>query len=195
MSKRTLFLIFALFIITFVLLLVTLYKPASPEPAPQVMAPKESIEQTVLSFGQPAATASSSIGNVAYSLPINIATGSNSVTAVQLELQYDPEVLTNVSVTSNSFFKNPTVLLNEIDTKTGRITYAFGVGIQDQGMVGKGVAATLNFEARAGTPKETTILFLPKTLVTAEETDRSVVKQTNNITLIVGEKISTPSAQ
>ena len=195
MSKRTLFLIFVLFIITFVLLAVVLYKPSSPSQTPQVMVPKESAEQTILSFEKPIATSSLSVENLGYSLPINIVTGKNKVTAIQLELQYDPQTLTNVSITPGVFFKNPEILLNQIDAKTGRITYAFGVGLRDQGIVGKGVVATLNFETKAGVPQETAILFLPKTLVTAEGADQSVVKETNNIKLIVGEKVSTSSAQ
>lgn len=186
MSKRTLFLIFALFLITSVLLIMALYKP-NPKPSSTqlIPTPKEEIAQTILSFGQPVATSSSSI-NLNYSLPINIATGTNKVTAVQLELQYDPKVLINVAVTPGVFFKNQVILLNQIDVKTGRITYAFGINPGEQGVDGQGTAATLTFEAKAGTPQQTVILFLPKTLVTAENTDRSVLKQTNNIQLIVG---------
>ncbi len=193
MSKRTLFLIFALFIITAVLLALALYTPSSPKPAPIVIAPKESVEQTVLSFGEPVAT-SSSLTTLSYSIPVNITTGKNKVTAVQLELQFDPKVLANVVVAPGSFFKNPTELLNQIDTKTGRISYAFGIGLTDQGVMGKGVVATLTFAALAGTPQQTSIFFLPKTLVTAQNTTASVLKQTNNIQIIVGEKPSSPSA-
>ena len=123
MSKRTLFLIFALFVITFVLLIITLYNPSNPKPAPIVTVPKESVEQTILSFGQPVATSSSSVTSLTYSLPITITTGKNKVTAVQLEMQYDPQVLTNVSITPSVFFKNPEILLSQIDEKTGRITF------------------------------------------------------------------------
>lgn len=185
MSKRTLFLIFALFIITFVLLAITLYTPQSSKPAPAVIAPKEAIEQTVLSFGQPFIAISSSKA-LNYSLPINIATGSNKVTAVQLELQYDPKILTSVSIIPGSFFQKPDVLLNQIDPKTGRISYAFGVGLTGQGVVGQGIAATLNFETKKGIDEETAILFLPKTLVTAEGVTESVLKQTNVAQFTVG---------
>lgn len=192
MSKRTLFLIFALFIITSVLLVLALYKPSNPKPVQTVTIPKEAIEQTVLSFGEPVATPSSST-NVNYSILVNIETGKNKVTAVQLELQFDPQVLTNVVVTLGSFFKNPQVLLSQIDTKTGRISYAFGIGLADQGVMGKGVVATLTFGA-VRTPQQTSILFLPKSLVTAEGITQSVLKQTNNIQIVVGEKTSSPSA-
>ena len=194
MSKRTLFLIFALFVITFVLLIITLYNPSNPKPAPIVTVPKESVEQTILSFGQPVATSSSSVTSLTYSLPITIITGKNKVTAIQLELQYDPKVLSNVSIAPGSFFTKPEVLLEQIDVKTGRITYAFGVGLTDQGVMGQGVVATLTFEAKKGIEEETVILFVPKTLVTAEEITESVLKKTNVAKFTVGKSNSTPSA-
>lgn len=194
MSKRTLFLIFALFIITVVLLAITLYKPSS-QPSPIIIAPKEPVEQTVLSFGNLSSVISTSSSALKYSLPIDIATGNNKVTAVQLEMQYDPEILTNVSITPGVFFANPNALLNQIDIKTGRITYAFGIGLTEQGVLGIGTVATLNFSVIAGAPQQTSILFLPKTLVTAEGISGSVKKQANNIQITVGETISTPSSQ
>ena len=187
MSKRTLFLIFALFIIVSVLLVIALYKPSNPKPVQTVIIPKESIEQTVLSFGEPVAT-SSSISNLTYTLAINIETGNNKPTAVQLELQFDPKVLTNVSITPGVFFKNPIVLLNQIDAKTGRISYAFGISPAQQEIKTTEVVATLTFDTQSGTPQQTTILFLPKTLVTAEGIAQSVLKKTSNIQFGVGEK-------
>lgn len=192
MSKRTLFLIFALFVIAFVLLVLALYKPSIPKPTQIITSPKESIEQTVLSFGASVVATSSS--PLSYSIPINIATNKNKVTAVQLELQFDPKVLTNVAVTPGAFFKNPVVLLDRIDVKTGRISYAFGINPSDQGVAGFGVAGILTFGAKSKVMQATDILFLPKTLVTAEGITQSVLKQTNNIQIIVGEKNS-PSAQ
>ena len=185
MSKRTLFLIFALFIIVSVLLVIALYKPSNPKPVQTVIIPKEPIEQTVLSFGEPVAT-SSSISNLTYTLAINIETGNNKAAAVQLELQFDPKVLTNVSIAPGVFFKNPIVLLNQIDAKTGRISYAFGISPAEQGVNGKGIAATLTFEAKSGTPQQTSILFLPKTLVTAQGVAQTVLKTTTNALFTVG---------
>ncbi|MDP2672081.1 MAG: cohesin domain-containing protein [Candidatus Daviesbacteria bacterium] len=195
MSKRTLFLIFALLIITSVLVMITLYNPSpktdSPVPAENVV--KEPIEQTVLSFGNPLIATSSST-SVSYSLPANIETGANKVTAVQIELQYDPRVLTNVSIVPGSFFKNPEVLLSQIDAKTGRISYALGASLKDPGVSGKGTVTTIQFQTKAGIPQETSIIFLPKTLVTAEGLTQSVLKETTNSLLKIGEKPSTSSA-
>jgi len=187
MSKRTLFLIFALFIITSVLLMMALYKPNSKPTTTQIIPLLEKqIAQTILSFGTPSVATSSSALPLSYSLPINITTGENKVTAVQLEMQYDPEVLTNVQVAPGSFFRNPTMLLNQIDEKTGRISYAFGVNPTDQGVVGNGVIAILRFKAKTGTPMQTQITFLPKTLVTAENINESVLKTTNDAVFTVG---------
>lgn len=196
MSKRTLFLIFALFVIAFVLLMTAFYKPSTKPslPTQTLPTPKIALEQTILAFGEPVVTISSSASKLEYSLPINITTGTNSVTAVQLELQYDSSVLTNVSIIPGTFFNNPVALLNKIDLKTGRISYAFGISPSDSGIKGSGVVANLIFETNAGIPQQTSILFLPKTLVTAEGITQSVLRATNNIELIVGEKTSTPSA-
>jgi hypothetical protein len=189
MSKRTLFLIFALFIITGVLLMVALYNPnAKPAAIPITPTPKEEIAQTVLSFGSTNIATSSSVASLKYSVPINISTGKNKVTAVQLEMQYDPQVITKVTVVPGPFFTKPEVLLEQIDEKTGRITYAFGSGLTEPSVVGQGIVANLTFEAKA-TPLQTTIIsFLPKTLVTAEGINQSVLKQTNDIQIIIGEK-------
>lgn len=199
MSKRTLFLIFALFIITFVLLMIALYQPQALKTTQTATVPKEPVAQTVLSFGTPIIATSSSVlrepADLNYSLPVNITTGKNRVTAVQLELIYDPKVLSNVSVVPGSFFKNPIALLNQIDTKTGRISYALGISPTDEAVMGKGVTAILTFDVKAGTEAKTVILFLPKTLVTAQGVTESVLKQTTNGIFTIGEKLSTSSAQ
>lgn len=198
MSKRTLFLIFALFIITFVLLMMALYQPTAPKKTPAAPIIQESVVQTTLSFGTPEIATSSSVFILNYSLPINISTGKNKATAVQLELQYDPALLANVAVVPGPFFANPSILLNEIDTKTGRISYAFGVGLSDPAVIGKGIVASITFSVKAksnlAAPEKTAIIFLPKTLVTAEGIVQSVLKTSTNALFTVGISNSTPSA-
>lgn len=198
MSKRTLFLIFALFIITFALLMLAIYQPQASKVAQTTPTPKEPVAQTTLSFGSPAIATTSSALTLDYSLPINITTGKNKVTAVQLELQYDPLILTDVEVVPGPFFANPDILLDQIDVETGRISYAFGVGLTDKGIAGKGIVANLTFSTRAAsTPKKTAIIFLPKTIVTAEGINESVLKPTINGLFTVGtveKKSSTSSA-
>lgn len=199
MSKRTLFLIFALFIITIALLLIALYQPQAPKTAPTAAVPKEPVAQTILSFGNPLIATSLSplrqSADLNYSLPININTFKNKVTAVQLEMQYDPEILTNVTIVPGSFFANPDVLLNQIDVKTGRISYALGTGLTGQAVAGKGIAANLTFSVKSRNTQQTAILFLPKTLVAAQGINQTVLKTTANALFTVGIVPSTaPSA-
>jgi hypothetical protein len=194
MSKRTLFLIFALFLITFVLLMIALYQPQAPKTSQVVTVPKEPIAQSVLSFGSPVVATSSSASTLNYSLLLNIQTLKNKVTAVQLELQYDPAILNNVAIVPGSFFANPVVLLNQVDSETGRISYAVGIPPEGQGVVGNGTVANFTFSTKAKVLEKTAIIFLPKTLVTAEGISESVLQQSTNGLFTVGSDNSTPSA-
>jgi hypothetical protein len=194
MSRRTLFLILALFIITLTLLMMVVYQPQSPKTTSTVTPTVEPVAQTVLSFGVPEIATTSSTTTLNYSLPVNISTGKNKVSAIQLEMQYDPLLLTNVKVTADSFFAKPVVLIDQIDAKTGRISYAFGIGPADQGIMGSGKVATLTFSTKVGVPEKTAIIFLPKTLVTAEGVAESVLKEAKLGQFTIGIDSPTPSA-
>jgi hypothetical protein len=123
---------------------------------------------TISSTPIPQATASS------YTTDIVINTGQNRVTSVQLELSYDPKVLTKVNINEGSFFTNPNIILKNIDPKNGRITFAISPA-DEMGALGQGILAKITFTA----PKNiapTRIDFLPKTKVSAEDTSESVLK-------------------
>ena len=195
MSKKTLFLIFALFLITVVLLMMAFYQPQASKTAQTTpTVPEKIAAQTTLLLGTPILATSSSVLNL-YSLPVEITTGENKTTAVQLELQYDPEVLTDVNVIPGPFFGNADVLLNQIDTKTGRISYAISVNLAAQGISGKGTVAYITFSSKINTQKETAILFLPKTLATATGINESVLRQTTNGLFMIGKESFPPRAQ
>lgn len=214
MSRKILFFILALFLIPLVLLLMTLLKPqaskitqtttdektttetTSLSSTPSSMAEitptkiieiisKESFAQTVLSFGD-SSVIDSTASTINYSMPVNISTGKNKVTAVQLELQYDPKILTNMAITSGPFFTKSDVLLNKIDTENGRISYAIIIGLTDEGVVGDGVVVNLTFSTSALVPAKTKITFLSKTKVTAEGISESVLKQTVTSPFVCG---------
>jgi hypothetical protein len=192
MSKRTLFLIFALALITFVLLILAIYQPPTPKPTQIVSAPQKISAQTVLSFGNPTVILSPSSSTLYYSVPIYISTGKNKVTAVQLELQYDPVLFNNVQATSGAFFKNPNILLNQIDSTAGRISYALGV--TSAGISGNDTVASLIFSINSKTPQKTAVIFLPKTLVTADGISGSALQEARLGQFTVGITSSTPSA-
>lgn len=84
---------------------------------------------------------------------------------IQLELAYDPTLLSNVTITPGNFFSNPVTLLQIIDANSGRISYVLST---DQKIkTAKGTVANIHFTptARAGT---TEISFQQKTMVRSD---------------------------
>lgn len=197
MSKRTFALIFTLFTIAVVLVMIAVYNPSSYDtptsPTPTIKP--ELLAQTELKFGELNSfqIASQSGEKIAYAIPIKISTNKNKVTAVQLEISYDPKILTQISITPGTFFQKPVSLLNQIDEKGGRISYAIGIPPNTPGKEGEDVVAIITFQAKSQFRGETTISFLPKTKVTAEEFNQSVLKETSSAQIVIGENISTVS--
>lgn len=195
MSKRTLFLIFALILIAGTLVAMAIYQPKADKIVTVTPTP-EPVAQTILSFGALQTATTSSLVTTDYFVPINIQTFKNKVTTVQLELQYDPMLLTNVTIKPNDFFVKPVILLNQIDTKTGRITYAFGIGPTGHGIYGDNkTIATLYFSTKPNVTEKTAIIFLPKSLVTAEGVLQSVLKESPVGQFDLGSNSSSSSAK
>lgn len=86
-------------------------------------------------------------------------------TLAQIELAYDPVILSNVSVIPGDYFLSPEVVLEKIDFKNGRISYALlGISKADAAQMGK--IATINFTPlNYGLLRQTSITFLPKTSI------------------------------
>ncbi len=108
MSKRTLGLILILVLVTGVLFSVALFpqKPVSPTQN-SIALPSVSPAQTNL-FLSPNPLI---ISSPSASVDLNIDTKENKVTAVQLELSYDPQAIIITDITPSNFFTNPVVLL------------------------------------------------------------------------------------
>ena len=185
MSKRTIALIIGLFAITAILVLIAIYgSPAKkPQPAPvATVSPK----QTVLSISADQLATSSAMSSS--SANVNILTGKNKVTVLQLELSFDPKAIGNVDITAGDFFKNAGVLIKDINQEKGLISYVLGISPGQSGVMGQGIVAKISYESRATSSATTTIKFLPKTLVTAEGIATSVLKQAVNGTLKIEPK-------
>jgi len=118
------------------------------------------------------------------SVAIVLDSGGQKATAVQVELSYDPKVLTNVDVKAGPFFDNPVELIKKIDTTNGRISYAVGIspaGVEKQGT---GTVATITFTANTQIAKVTQIQFQPKTLVTAAGIQTSILKSSTGTSIL-----------
>lgn len=111
-----------------------------------------------------------------YEADVNIDTSDNIATGVQLELSFDPAVLQNVDIIIGTFFTNPTVIQKTVDQKNGKIIFTLSTPIGGDGVQGKGTVAVISFSKTNS--QETMIGFLPKTLVSAQGQDQSVLKET-----------------
>jgi len=210
MGKQTYILIFALFFFTAGLLAlalnksshgpkVTPVKPVSPTPTTNPNLPDTSLlfgklqiiiasESAVVS---PSAVQTSQAETKAYTLPIFIDTGANHVSAVQLELAFDPNILTDVSINPSGFFENPVILFQQIDSANGRISYALSASpsasksanFEGGSKQGNATLAILTFQMNKQLRTNTTITFLPKTFVLAEGLEISALKSTNSAEL------------
>lgn len=184
MSTRTIGLIVILIIVTGILLIVASnQKPTPPKTAPvpikvvPTIAPK-----TILNFSPSPLEMSSPSASV----DVNIDTQGQNATAVELELSYDPKVLSNITITPGNFFYNPIVLIKKIDEQEGTIIYAVGISPAGDPKKGIGKIATISFATQMAAGQKTEIKMLPRTMVTANGVAASVLKQAENLTIIYG---------
>jgi hypothetical protein len=189
MPKRTIALIVVLILVTVGLLYLALAPKQSTPPVTQPSVTPTPAAQTRLFLSPNPLSVASASG----SINVDIDTSENMVTAVQLELIYDPKVLTAVDIASpsaNSFFANPIILLKKIDPLTGKISYALGIPPTGKGVKGNGTVATITFRKLIPSG-QTTVSVLPETQVTAEGVTGSVLKEALGATIILS---STPTS-
>ncbi len=198
MTKKTTLLIVFLFLVTCGLLYLALvtkpYKPTSTSPTP---TPISVNAHTTLTLGPATASQSSLLAQsgqaklAQYTLAVAVDAGGDLVNSVQLELAYDPQALTNVTVTPGSFFPQPNTLVNNVNTTDGRISYALAQQIDTPGRNGVGTVAFISFNvAPTYTNSTTTFTFLPKTAVAADKILESVLKSTTGYTLTITPALS-----
>lgn len=192
MPKKTTILIVILAIITGILIFLavksdqtqTLFgnKVAPASPTPTVMPSYAS-----LGFSQPQLDATLKTTN--QKVDITIDTQGKSAATAQIELTYDPKVITDVKVSTPAipfFGTDQNVLINAVDPAQGRISYATGISLQGTEKVGTGTVATLIFSiVKASGTTSSQITFLPKSAVTTLSTPKSILQTTVPLTIIL----------
>lgn len=194
MPKKTLGLIIGLALLTVVLLAVALrplFLNPSTQPADQtaISATPTPPAYTTLMLSPNPVNVEGGSGSV----EVVVDTMENSLTAAQLEISYDPKYLTNISVVPGDFFPDPLTLLNSVDTQNGRATYAMGITPAQTPVKGQGVIATVNFNIVPGATGQTQIELLPKTVVTQEGIQASVLKEATGTTVVISQSQSAPA--
>jgi len=178
MPQRTLVLILVLALVVVGLFVVTLIpsaKKLTVTTKPHALAPL-TYAQTTLKLSPVQST------NGVSSSDVVISTGKNKVTAVHLEISYDPKVLTNVDIKPGTFFNSPVVLSKKTDKVNGIITYDLAVSLGQSGVLGTGTVATLSFSTVTGTTVASTpINFLSTTAAVAIGYSQSVLKTSTGV--------------
>ncbi|MBP6882042.1 MAG: hypothetical protein KBC15_00635 [Candidatus Levybacteria bacterium] len=173
MSKKTLSLILTLLILTIILVWVAISAnqsqkdQATNEPSAKTALPTQKVEGASVLSMMPNPSLPTSASTAARTVDVMIDTHGDTITTVQLEIAYNPALLTNMTLKPGSFFESPIVLpVGGINTKTGRITYLVTSGNLGSIKSGTGVVATLTFTpvAPAGT-NSTPITLLEKSLI------------------------------
>ena len=118
---------------------------------------------------------------------VMIDTKGDSVRAIQLEIAYDPKILTNVTIKPGDFFPGAQTLpVGGVNQTTGRITFAVTPANLRDSKSGTGIVATLTFYPAAGTTTSTPITLLDKSLVTSPGLGaQSVLKSVSGVTVVI----------
>jgi len=187
MSKRTLILIAFLTLLTafFIYIAVSQRPSRKTTPVTKVTPTQKPIPAyTLLTLSPQTLSLSSNSGSLQVLIDTGTGSKTNMVTAVQLEMQYDPKMISGVTITSGDFIPNATQLVNTVDPVTGTMTYALAISPAENGKAGKGTVATIRFQSIMQKGQKTSLTLLPTTLVTAQGVAESVLKNAMSATIM-----------
>lgn len=188
MSKRTLILITFLTLLTAFFVYVAVSQNSSKPPVTKeanvTPTKKPSLAFTTLALMPQKVLLTGKTGSV--DVEVDTHGEKNKVTAVQLELQYDTKAVSAVSIKPGTFLDGAVPMINSIDPKTGRITYAMGISPTKSAKSGKGVVATITFQSLLSEGQTTEITVLPSSIVTAEGIAESVLLKSTGAVIMPG---------
>lgn len=182
MPKKTTILIVILAIVTGILIFLAVRSDQGQNllSNDQATTPTQVQPYASMSFENP--TLDASTGPATQSVNILIDTAGKPIAGAQIELSYNPSVLTDVVVKTPqvSFFgANPNILINSVDSAQGRISYAVGMSATETEKSGKGTLATITFTVnRLAGATTTSLTFLPKSAVTTLSSQGSILNAT-----------------
>lgn len=187
--KKTLILIAVLITITVFLLglAISLSNQRQAVTVTASVTPTPSVEKTAnIAFSPASLDLSSGSSSAVVSLMVD--TGKVPVTGVQIELVYDPAVITDLKLlpadTTNSLFGEPGSYMNLFtDSRTpGDITYAIAINPTGNPIGGTGSVGKISFNVVKGKPTAQ-ISFGKKTIVTARTTQQSILNLANPLNI------------
>lgn len=121
------------------------------------------------------------------SVEIIVNAGKGTISGVQLQIAYDPQILTKVSIEKGTFFTNAIELGKQRGENNGMINYAIAILPKEKPQGGKGVVARITYTPVLGIASNARLTFLPGTKVTAEGIDESVLQMPPPFTLAINQ--------
>ncbi|HSX40037.1 MAG TPA: cohesin domain-containing protein [Candidatus Saccharimonadales bacterium] len=173
-NKLILIILGGLLIILFVITFTLSSKKTTPPVTTQNQVTNGDVKLTLSS-------APSQLPDGSYALAAYLDAGKNLITIAQLELTFDPKVLSNVSIQPGPFFTNPNVLLKKVDETKGTVSFIVGIKPGEHGQSGSGKIAILTFHIKQP-GVYTTINFSDKSIVSAQGFSKSVLKFSQGVT-------------
>lgn len=150
--------------------------------------------QTQLSFS-PATIDTGLNPQATYTVNVTANTNGQAISGIQLELAYDPAILTDVTIEpadNNLFGLNPTVLVSSVDPDLGRISFQIATpGLDDEEVTGNANIAEIKFSTIPNQVQTTQISVLPKTTARSIRSTNPLLQSALPLNII----FSTPAAQ
>jgi len=189
MSKTTLLLLFILILFLGCLLFVV-YEPKKNLIITSLTSP--SITQTSAGATLSLTTTTQTLHREqTVQLEIHLHNATPHPYLTQIELAYDPQMVTVTAITPGPFFTHPTIALKKIDSITGRITYALRCtdNETDCSNAASSTLATITISINPYAVKNTTTFsFLQKTVIRTN-TNTDILKTTNGLQLTLNQPI------
>ena len=185
LPKRNLLIITTLALITIILLTFSLFPKNSSVKQPTAnMIPTPTLAPYVKSSLSLSAPKKNLNGK--YSSDIEIVTAGNKVTGVEIDLSFDPKVLTDVEIAPGTLFTNPNTILKKIDPVKGLVTYTLFADAKQKSVSGEGTVAVLSFSIIPGVKTASSqINVLPATEAIAIGQFQSVLKTSTGATFLI----------
>lgn len=191
--SKTLFLIGFLVTITIALLGVALFMAANQNKKALTTTtsqtiPTPKIPKTALVSFSPASLVIPAGSSSSATVDIIVTTGENPITGAQIEVDYDPTVVSNIryippDITSSLLGQPGTYLTLFTDNKTpGKIVFANAINPDSTAVSGTGSVGKLSFSLLRTKPS-TALILGPETKITTNTTRESILKSTTPLTI------------
>lgn len=191
MPKKTSILILALALTTLVLIFLAVKNERDKKVIEDVTAFPTAIPTLApfasLSFASESVDLSGS-KSAQKTIDVIIDTKGKEVSGAQLEIVYDPKIISDVFISNpeGSFFGSEALIpIREVDDEQGRLSFAVSLPQHLPEKRGRGVLMQMTFKVNKKLSKRTSISFLPKSMILTSKSSTTVLKETHPLEVIL----------